>query len=517
MHAPARRSYPPAVSRAAALFLEPATFGPLMLALLAPMLVLYLPAEIWTANEEHYFQLALRRVAPELFSPWHAAFDSSQGRIVGEYLFGTLVQFAGYESAHALARGAMAVLYAGSLAALFASIRFSIVEALFVVALFRLLGEQILGAEWLFDGVESKTIAYALVFIAIALASRHRWTAAFAACAAAAWLHFLVGGLWGVLLAVGCAWAQRGQWRRVLGAFATFLLLVAPLLVILARDQLSPGVPAALVPIDGSPMPSADQIYAWRNSHHLSPFLDESQWPHWMRGIAWLCIASMVLAIAASLRPPVGILVSLAAVGLGELFVAIAISYLDQSRLLFAKLYLFRPSSLTLLLIIAIVLAAIRDRLPRRAQPIALLVMAGVILRCLQLEMWLERYALRMSAGVPQQAELIAAVHGASQPFDVVAFEPYADGKLPYISLHRLIGRPTVVAPKFVPTNPHDLQRWYALLVWRKQLFETGCASAQQVPVRLLVTFSGAARQRLAGCGPVVWLRGDTALIRVDR
>jgi hypothetical protein len=519
MHAPARVSPASAFDRLVAWATEPASFRALSLALLVPMLAFFLPTSVWTGNEENYFQLALRRVAPDAFSPWHAVFDYSNGRFVSEYLYGLLIKAIGYESAHTFARIGTAALYSGSLAALFASVRLSIVEAVAAIIAFRLLGEQILGGEWLFQGAEPKTLAYALVFVAMALANRDRWYATAVAAAGATSLHFLVGGFWSLALGLCALWRLRHDWPSVARVAGLYLLLIVPVLLVLAQDQLGSAASALPMPHgDGTTLPSADQIYAWRSAHHVSPFVNPALMPQWLQGIGWLAGACALYLLALRLRAPAGLLMPLVAIGLGELVLALGISYIDQERLAWAKFYLFRPSSVTLLLLVVVLLAAIRDALPARLASVLALAMIVATLRGLQMEYRRDRWELNQPAAVPHQAELLGAVHGASGPDDVVVFDPSLDLTVMGIRLNRAIERPTVVAPKFVPTAPHDLQRWHMLLSWRERLFQHGCEGLDRsVPVKLVVTFSADARGRVANCGPEIWRRDQVAVTRIGR
>lgn len=499
---------------------EPASWPALAMALLLLLLAFYMPLAGWTSNEENYFQLAHRRVAPEAFTPWSAVFDHSNGRIVSEYLYGALVEGMGYDRAHTVARLATAGLYAVGLGAMLSSFRVSVVEALAIVGGFHILNEHILGGEWLFLGTEPKTLAYGFVFLAIGLAQRGRWRWAFVAGAAATWLHFLVGGFWALALALASTVSMPRERRRLVQALGFYMLLIAPLLVIVARDQFAPGVPAAPWPVPDAPGGlSADSIYAWRNAHHLSPFINPGLMPQWMRGIARLAAVVVVYLMLLRGRPRGSLLVPLVGIGLVELVLALGVSYLDRDRTVLAKLYMFRPSSATLLLFLALLVIEVRDAFAMRYRSIVAAAFVIVAVSGLSLEIQRDVRQARQPASVPHQADLVEAARAASGPDEVVLLDPSMDDDVPVVRLNRLIERPTVVATKFVPTAPHDVRRWHALLQWRESLFNRGCqaSDAQAVPVKLLIVFSASTLERVKDCGPVIWQRDDTALIRVQR
>jgi hypothetical protein len=174
----------------------------LLFAGLAALLVLQLWPAGWTGNEENYFQLAYRTFAPEKFSQFHAVFDASRARFVPLYLLGSAVHLLGYDGAHAVTRILMAILYAAGLAYFFSALQLSVWDALLIIVAFMLAGEFLIGGEWLFQGVEPKTVAYGLLFFAFGFALRRRWIAATAAGAAATYMHFLVGGFWTLMILV---------------------------------------------------------------------------------------------------------------------------------------------------------------------------------------------------------------------------------------------------------------------------------------------------------------------------
>ena len=518
MHASTRPIPASVFDRMTAWATEPASFWMLSVALFVPLLALYLPGSIWTGNEENYFQLAYRRIAPDAFSAWSAVFDHSNARFVGEFLCGGLIKLFGYEFAHVVARVGTAALYATSLAAMFASVRLSIIESCALVMAFHMLGEQILGGEWLFGGSEPKTTAYALIFFAVALANRGRWRTAFAVSAGATWLHFLAGGFWSLALGLCAAWQLRRDWRVAIRALAIYILLVSPLLAIIVHDQLAAASTLPLPVVGEVAPPDTDQIYALRNARHVSPFIDPAIFPRWVRGMAALGVAIVVFVAVWWRRPASGLLLPLAGIGLAELALAVAASYLDQDRLALAKLYLFRPSSVTLLLLLSVALIAVRAAVPPRFSSLVALALVLVTLRGLHLEYQSDRLELGKSMNVPHQAELIEAVRASSVPDDVVLLDPALDPTLPGIRLNRMIGRPTAVATKFVPTSPQDIRRWYTLLRWRERLFDNGCTRGTGgIPVKLIVTASRSARERVADCGAVVWQRDDMAVVRVGR
>jgi hypothetical protein len=474
---------------------------------LSVMLSLMLWPSAWTGNEENYFQLAYRRLAPEQFSEFHAVFDHSSGRIVAESVLGTLVHWLGYEKAHVTARLGMALLYAAGLAFLFGALEVPLLDALLIVAVFRMMGEHLVGAEWLFKGVEAKTLAYAVLFVALGWAERGRWVSAVIASSVATYLHFLVGGFW-TLVIVGLQWWRTKDRRHTAKTFGIYLAATLPLLIVLAREQLEGGLPAVLH------ASSAARIYAIRNSHHLLPFFSARSFWTWLPGVVVIGCLTVTLAelVRRKTAPPIALA---ALIGLVHLLLALGVSFLDRHTYLTARFYLFRPSSLTLFLVITSLVIVLKAGQSPGGRVAWALVAASVVVSFSWILLKGQVDTIRRGQSFPYAPALVAVIEGHSRPTDIVLVEPVERRDERYLYLHRVIPRPTLVTWKFVPTNAADTVRWYARLQERDRIFDQGCGPRPDPPVRLLVAFHQDVAQRLQECGPVVWRHDAVTLIEI--
>jgi hypothetical protein len=479
-------------------------------ALSAFLLILLAPAG-WNANEEEYFQMAHRAVAPEAFHRFDAAADSSRAQFVPKAILGTLVEWCGYEAAHDITRIGMALLYAFGLTVLFSALRIGALDALLILTVFVLLKEELIGGEWLFRGIEFKTIAYSILFVAFGMAVRARWRMAIALGSVATYMHFLVGGFWSAMLLL-LQWREQGFKHPPLRTALAYAASATPLLAIIFVDQF-PAEPVASGEL------SADVIYsAIRNPHHVAPFHSVAAFLSWLPGlIAVVCLAAVLAVLQHH-----GML-SLAGVAAfwGTLFLlgAFVISYFDRHTYLFGKFYLFRPSSLTLLFALTAILPLLQRLLPTNVRLIWMLGATSIVtafsLSVLKMQ---ANDALRPDQ-LPYVQSLIAAIEANSQPDDIVLLEPYQEMSAKYAILHREIPRPTLVSWKFVPSNRVEILRWYALIQARDQLFVGGCGGgiALEPKPALLVTFTADSAERVGDCGPVVWNNGAVQLTKVAR
>lgn len=489
--------------------LDGARSGWALFAALLPLMLLLLAPTAWISNEENYFQLAYQRVAPDQFGEHHAVFDHSRARIVAETLLGGAVKWLGYEPAHVVLRIVLAFFYAGSLAIFFSSVGIGALGALVVVAGFCVMGEQLMGGEWLFRGVEAKTFAYSSMFVAIGFALRRRWLIAVAMAAAATYLHFLVGGFWTLMLLCMQLRQQRNL-KRVLLSAALFGLLIAPLMVVVVPHDV-----VSLLTTTPSQGPSADFIYSeLRGAEHVAPFSTRWAFWTWVPGIVVTCsLLGVLLGLQRrTLLPEIG-LVSMW--GLCYLLAALVLAFFDRHDNYLGKFYLFRPSSLILFLALtAIVLAVTRQCADNARWALALVATAFVsVFAWNTLTVHID--LVRRTPGVAYERALIDAIETHSAPDDIVLIEPFNEMSADYVRLHRVIPRPTLVSWKFAPTNPSDLLRWYDLIRRRERLFVRGCAAPMQPAVKLLVVFHREIAPRLRDCGEVVWEHPDALLMRL--
>lgn len=479
----------------------------ILLCLLPAFLLLMWPTA-FTANEINYFMLALKHTSPGSFSTYSAIFDSSDGKFLGDLILGNLVEWLGYDIAHDILRLAMAVGYAAAAAYLLNALGLSAFDGLLVVGAFVLATQDILGKEWLFGGVETKTAAYALIMVALSLVIRSRPRAATFLAVLATYLHFLVGGFWMVALLAYDAIRDYAP-RRTARLFLLYAALVGPLVAVIAYEQFGSLSGVAREP-------DANLIYAARAAHHIAPFLNMDQLARWLPDIVALfmwCLFFLFLSRSgfARSRP----IVPWVAILLCYLVFALGVSLLDSQTLLFAKFYLFRPSSLTLFCALLVVIAllgdferkgAIRPYLRRTAFAILIPAAAFVAASDKVSEVSHERQAIKDSI-----ARMNAMIRKTSAPDEIVLVEPGDEYNFPLAALPMLLDRPTLVSFKFIPTNDREIYRWYDLLLYRKAVFVDHCKGIDRFPVRYLLMMR---RPGLAPpCGAVVWESDTFALV----
>ena len=192
--------------------------------------------------------------------------------------------------------------------------------------------QSLIAGEWMLGGVETKTLAYALVLLGLALLLRRRYLAMWAALGAALSFHVLIG-LYALLCTVGALLAVGAPRRRSLAeALARawpYPLTAAGGLWAIAQQLTQAGAPGAA---------EAWRIYVYyRVPHHLLP--QSWTYPWWPLKLA-LAAAMLVALYWAARRPSWRPLAAYGLISAGLFGVGLLAARLDQTALL--RFYWFR-------------------------------------------------------------------------------------------------------------------------------------------------------------------------------
>lgn len=470
---------------------------------------------IWPGNEVNYFDLSLHFLHPDRFGPDYAATDGSRARFLSFGIIGAMVDVFGFETARVLLRLLMIGVFGGAYAFMTDRLGFARRQALAALAAFLLLKQAQLGGEWIFGGVEAKSFAYAAVFVAIGCAWSGRSKTAMALAALATYFHFLVGGFWGGAIAVLIV-LRAGALRAGVIPSLLFGALVLPLAVLILSEQM--GASHAL-----SGGMTAEQIYArLRNAHHVAPFTSfEIFRTRWLGGLVKLAVSLALISACAwrSRDRMAGF-----ALGLNlYLVLALAISAVDREEARLGALYLFRPSALILLLTLLVTLrwAATLQGVWRRGFAVLEIVLLAV--GAARVPHAVYKWAARptLESTLPRQMrELVDWVRGNAAPDAVVVVGPWPanhrpETRSPWVGFERLIGRPTLINYKFVPTRKDEILRWHGLLQWRREVFAGDCARLAEQRVDYLAVREREAIAAAAACGELAWRNDAYAVVRV--
>ena len=495
------------------------------LALISALLATEMLPGRWSANEVNVFYLSYRWANPDAFGPYHSIFDDTYARTLPYLIIGSVIAVFGFEMAEIVLSLAQWFAMAGAIYWMVRAFGLGLLEALVGLALMILLNQSLFGSEWLFGGAETKTMAYTFVFLALGFAARCKPMTAMALSAIAVYLHFLVGGFWGLAILAFVA-LREGSVRQAIRPGALLLGLVLPLVVIIGWERLS----AADVDASSVGM-TINQIYAeFRNPHHTAPFANwETFYAHWFSGwVMHICFAIVALFMT---RMSVGMerSVSYWLFGLNSYAVlALVLAFLDRDTHFLAAFYIFRPSALILLVTLFFLTRCGFARLPAEGASsarVAISITLGIAfappLYTSVKEATVDRVSIAETLTSPQ-ADMVSWVKENTSSGDVVLIVPSptqgnaGDTYLPWVGMEYLLERPTLVNFKFVPTSKTDTLRWYELLAWREAFSEGQCAPYKDVRVDYVIARSKQVAHALAPCGEIVWSTSEIFVIRID-
>ncbi len=461
------------------------------------ILLVMMPTGQLNSNEEYYFQLAHRFISPAAFMQDAAMhMDASVRLLFANILLGGPVALFGYEATQILWRLLNAVLYGVALGSLLGALRVRVSEGLIALALFVLLDQQLFGGEWLLRSVESKTLAYPLCMLGLAASLRRAYLQADVWLVLATWLHVLAGGFW-MLFSLLLHRLDRPRGGRLWWRLVRYGVLVAPLVWWLFREQFGLGSELG---------DERDALHALRNAHHVAPFAEPFRfWREWTPGIALsVGLFAALLYVGVHHGGRIRVMAIALAVLMAYFWLAFTLAWLDQNTHRFAKWFLFRPSSLGLLLSLLVLLGWLREAGPHaRGMRVVLLllVLPAALWAALQPRL-LELYGRQEVT--QQSAKIREAVAGYSARQDIVLIHPGHDGAEPEVNFTRVLDRPTWISSKFVPARPEDFAGWQQRVARREQVFASHCAKGVPKGVRLLLGRNEDWRGALRRCGDLV-------------
>ncbi len=227
-----------------------------------------------------------------------------------------------------------------------------------------------LAGEWVADGVEAKSFAFVLVFLAIEAIVRHHWNAAWLLLGGASAFHVLVGG-WTVV-AAGVAWLLSPHDRPRLGAMLPALAGG----LVLALPGLIPGL-LLTRGLDPATVAAANETYVfYRLSHHLLPsdFAAAKYAAHLtlLAVLGLLCLATVRSGpVEAGLRRVWKLAAGAVLIGVAGIVIFLITRHDPPLAARWLRFYFFRLSDafvpLSATLTLAALLVRLESRRPRRA------------------------------------------------------------------------------------------------------------------------------------------------------
>jgi hypothetical protein len=188
------------------------------------------------------------------------------------------------------------------------------------------------------------------------------------------------------------------------------------------------------------------------------------------------------------------------AVLISYLFIVLLPTFVERHTGVAGKFYPFRPSSLVLLLWLALALAWLNELGMPHFLAVKLLALALITPAFLNaaVSRIVGDVEYRVAFATDKQAvATYLAVSAASDA--IVLVDPTVEAL--FLDFERRTGRPSLVAWKFAPTNDLQLREWYRRIEFRKSLFENGCPPDLAYRVDFLLTTPRSVAALSPSCG----------------
>jgi len=479
---------------------------------------------VWYGNEINYFDLANRWVNEDAYTTYHAVRDNTVGRLVSFVMMGASIEAFGIEGAHTFLGLLLLTVFPIAYFCLVRALDTNLFSATLVLSIFLISPQSLLAGEYIFRTIEPKSFAYLCVLFGLASAFSDRRIAASLFMAGAVYFHFLVGAFWGGAV-IALYLISDKTVRSILRPVAVFLALSFPLFLAILSERIA----GPSVSLEGSEL-TLNAIYAEiRNPHHIAPFVDGSIFvAKWLPGILAHSAVALGIGLWVIRSQERDKSFSIWVGGLNAYILLVTIlAFLDRDTHLFSMFYMFRPSALILLL--SLIWGITRLLRPVGNNNNGLVAIGLVIIVGVYLPLSIRTIAQATHGGLPlasmlstSEAEMVDWIGENTSPGSIVMLEPLNDrpfkgeGFGAWVGMERLMGRPTLVNYKFVPTDKADLLRWYQLLQWRQSVFDGNCAALQDYPVAYLVARTKGSIGRLKACTELVWRGDNNAILQVS-
>lgn len=469
----------------------------------------------WSGNEINYFQLSTMKVSDANLYKNFSIFDGSVGRDLPFFLMGNFIKMVGDEAALVIISFLSIALYSISIAFLSKKMNVSPLASLSSVMIFILVGQNYFAGGWLFGGVEAKVFSYAFVILSLGFMLEGGYIISLILSAIAVYLHFLVGGFWGISVLLFIFLKKTDVIETAKFSFF-FLLLIFPLITYLGIERLRP------IEIDVSGIQySAEYIYAAiRNPHHIAPFSSKGHLYAWSLGYAYI-ISSIFVIIYFTIeeKRKNNLVIWILSLFL-YLFLAFFVAFFDRNTHIFSALYLFRPNSLLLLLTILFLVSSSASILRGggRYFHVVLFIAIAVPFFAKYGPKFAYNMLLNNRINITKEYndnewQAVNWVKRNTNNGDIIILQKTEHEK--WLAFESIVNRPTLVNYKFVPTLKSDIYEWYKRIKWKEKIFAGNCEAIGEYPVKYLLFFDKTADKMLSSCSKVVWENEDLAISKI--
>jgi len=298
-------------------------------------------------NEEQYFALARHYMDPEWIKGAFPLQEFTGTRIIFETIAGIILQHISFEAFAFWGRIMVFLFMAIPLGKIFKLLNIPNYIILFILSVYIFKNQALFAHEWIFMGIEAKSLAYIFIFWALYKLFKNKNYHAIIFTALATYFHVLVGG-WFLIYLIFFLLLEKQVLTKIIKSGLLFLIITLPFIIFLVPTYINDTETT----INGI---NTNWIYAYyRNAHHLAPFESFHKFYHYF--FPGILITIVLYSLCIFLFSKIENMqfrklnnLNIAIFSFQLLFVII--SFFDKNGALL-KYYPFRSSALSLFLIL---------------------------------------------------------------------------------------------------------------------------------------------------------------------
>ena len=363
----------------------------------------------------------------------------------------------------------MFILFAFPVAAIARLLKLNNILLVFWLAVIYIPQQNFFGGEWIFGGIESKTVAYLFILWSLYFLLKGNNLKAILLAAPATYWHFLAAGWYGLYLIIYMFLFQRKADRKILYYWAAYAVIQIPLVIYIFTGLMEDRQTV----INGI---NTNFVYTYiRNPQHIGIFKSLDYFWHYHAPKVLKAVIALFIAVKYLRKQttgPVAAMNRLMIIILIQLLLFVPVAYLDKNGSLM-KFYPFRGSVIAMMLFQLIILLMLRDKwIPYLKQKYAaftgkkkfyLIQMSAIILLTFfvlgqNVVSRIETY----KAETPQfndMENLARILHERSHPDDTFLFLCPQDEIS--LALPRESRRDCYFYNKYIPTTGKGIYEWY--------------------------------------------------------
>ena len=423
------------------------------------------PDGILSSNEEMYLGFAEKIEVGDSYDNSCFGFSENQSRYITDKTIKILIGHFGFENTQRIGRLLTLIMYAIALSYFFHLLNFNVLQIIFCLLFFCLYGQDLYGGEWLFGGFEAKTLAYPILILALVFLLKEKYILSFIIMGIVTHFHFLIGG-WFFVIFIIFILSKGSNIKIVFRSTLIYLLIITPLIFIIAKNY--------YLLIDHeiyANLPSANWIYSvFRHPHHIVPFnsiyIFIEQWSADVLVSFVILIFSMIFYLN-SRNSIIKNISLINVIILIQLSMCLLISFFDSSYY-FSKLYMFRNSSISLLLSIILLLFLFDYLLGNKKSQAYFIIFVLIFFHTTPKNTF---YLYKQFRKPPITSKnLMNYVMQNTSKDDLILIDRKIENKLHFFE--RITKRPTLVNYKFIPTTEIGILEWYRRLIFKDKIFK---------------------------------------------